>query len=198
MGSAQLPNIVTALGLKAQWGTMHYRRKMMAVPFVVASVVYVPSLLLTIVTHVLPGSLVFWHLTLLYSVASALFQKLVGAATALKERKEKLFEPLRAPEQENMESASENQPAPSLLHRGTSYKDLMNVPVPIVSLETKFLLVPTVIYIQFVGEAMARFYAGENWWESQYHTWAERTLPRYVGHLEGSAKSAIFAVLRFF
>jgi len=56
---------------------------------------------------------------------------------------------------------------------------------------------PLAVIFKFVGEAVARFYAGEGWWVSLYRTWAERRLVLYVDRVERTVSSALNAVALF-
>lgn len=157
---------------------------------------YTPSLLLTIRTHILPGALIFAHLTLLFrarivlvllsatklkSILEPVPTKLGLAATKLEGE---LLEPLIA-----VESAP--LPCSDVCSCGGDEKE----DPPASSL---FVLVLVVMYVQSAGEAMARYYAGEGWWHSHCYTWAGRAAFRYAGHLEGNVQSAISAILIFF
>lgn len=59
----------------------------------------------------------------------------------------------------------------------------------------KLLLVPAVVYIQFVGESTARFAMGESWYGSMHSTWAARHFANYGCHVFLKAHSPMLAVM---
>lgn len=44
------------------------------------------------------------------------------------------------------------------------------------SINLKLMVVPTIVFFQFIGEATVRYETGQTWWTAIYDTWAERTL----------------------
>eukprot|EP00927_Polykrikos_kofoidii_P031904 TRINITY_DN27318_c0_g1_i1.p1 TRINITY_DN27318_c0_g1~~TRINITY_DN27318_c0_g1_i1.p1 ORF type:complete len:422 (+),score=70.24 TRINITY_DN27318_c0_g1_i1:79-1344(+) len=187
-GSTQLPNIVVAFVLSTKRNIMHRRRVWMAMPFAFASIAYSPPLALAMISHVLLGLVVYPHLTLLLmAFVFCLFRsgaKAHAKATTDHEdcsSKALLLAPLQQ-DMVNTLEAVEGQEA-----QGAAFQ-----------LAFKLMLVPLVLYIQFVGEATARFYAGEGWWGSQRNTFMERSTARYIEHLESGAMNVVSLLLSFF
>lgn len=54
----------------------------------------------------------------------------------------------------------------------------------------KVLLIPLMVYWQFIGEAMVRVYAGQYRWEALLNTWVARTANSYIPHFLGSLFSS--------
>lgn len=67
-----------------------------------------------------------------------------------------------------------------------------------VGLAGNLLIVPAIAYIQFVGEALARWAHGDGYFQALYSTWAARTAHDYFCHIVKSNVTIALAFLGWF
>jgi len=167
-GASQLPNLFQTF---LMFPVLHHAtagRLLGFAPFMVASLIYMPPVFLVLVTHVLPGLVVFaFPMSLLLALCLRLLHMVHKRVTG------------------NVELCTWDEVYDDA-------KKVVTVPV-----WPKLMLVPIVEYVRFVGEAMVRKYRGQPWWQCLYRTWAERTLANYLAQMSHTAWGVLDAVLKF-
>ena len=174
----QLPTIISVYTLHPAYklsfsadnlddaGAMHPSRRPAFRIMLILAVIYAPAMFLVGPILVVLGSIVFFFMPVaLLGIWKAL-RCVTSRFQCQQPIKQPAEEPLRGEEIKEIEE-----------NRAKEAKK---------ELDSKIMLVPFIIYTQFVGEAMTRFLLRESWAASLYNTWAARTAKEYFCHFLNS------------